>query len=80
MTACRLLNPAAMLICATLLAGGGAHAARLAQPVELPPAVPAPKDIPYPGVITLAVDATDLDRHIFRVHETIPVRVVSRSY
>jgi predicted metalloprotease with PDZ domain len=25
-------------------------------------------------VITLAVDATDLDRHIFRIHETIPVR------
>ena len=27
----------------------------------------------YPGVISLAVDATDLDRHVFRVKETIPV-------
>ena len=27
----------------------------------------------YPGVITLSVDATDLDRHVFRVKESIPV-------
>ncbi len=27
----------------------------------------------YPGTIALAVDATDLDRHVFRVKETIPV-------
>ena len=26
----------------------------------------------YPGLIALSVDATDLDRHIFRVKETIP--------
>lgn len=27
----------------------------------------------YPGVISLSVDATDLDRHVFRVKESIPV-------
>lgn len=42
------------------------------------PALPAapiatPEDKPYPGVISLAVDASDTDRRIFRVHETIPV-------
>ncbi|SHL92963.1 M61 family metallopeptidase [Rhizobacter sp. OV335] len=35
--------------------------------------LPALSDAPYPGVISLAVDATDLDRKIFRVRETIPV-------
>ncbi|MEP7296580.1 MAG: peptidase M61 [Burkholderiales bacterium] len=34
---------------------------------------PAPADTPYPGLLTLQVDATDLDRRIFRVRETIPV-------
>ena len=30
-------------------------------------------DVAYPGTLKLAVDATDLDRRIFRVRETIPV-------
>lgn len=30
-------------------------------------------DVPYPGVITLAIDATDTDRRIVQVNETIPV-------
>ncbi len=34
----------------------------------------APVDTPYPGTISLQVDATDLDRRIFRVRETLPVR------
>jgi predicted metalloprotease with PDZ domain len=36
--------------------------------------VPAPQDTPYAGVITLKVDATDVERHIFNVHENIPVK------
>jgi predicted metalloprotease with PDZ domain len=36
-------------------------------------AIPAPQDVPYPGAIRLAVDATDVTRHVFRVNETIPV-------
>jgi predicted metalloprotease with PDZ domain len=39
----------------------------------VPRAIVAPKDTPYPGTIRLAVDATDVTRHIFRVRETIPV-------
>jgi predicted metalloprotease with PDZ domain len=35
--------------------------------------VPAPADTPYPGTITLAVDASDIEQRIFRVHEEIPV-------
>jgi predicted metalloprotease with PDZ domain len=34
--------------------------------------VPAPRDTPYPGTIALRVDVTDLERHIFNVHEVIP--------
>jgi len=33
-----------------------------------------PRDIPYPGVLKVEVDATDLARRVFRVHETIPVK------
>jgi len=33
----------------------------------------APVDQPYPGTVTLTVDASDLSRRIFRVHEEIPV-------
>lgn len=35
--------------------------------------IAAPQDIPYPGVIRLEVDATDIDRHIFQVRQSIPV-------
>ena len=35
---------------------------------------PTPTDTPYPGTLTLQVDATDLDRRIFRIRETVPVK------
>lgn len=37
------------------------------------PTIPAPADTPYRGTLTLRVDATDLARRIYSVHETIPV-------
>ncbi|UYY56961.1 M61 family metallopeptidase [Sphingomonas sp. S2-65] len=43
------------------------------QPSTEPAAVPTPADTPFPGRIQLRVDARDVDRRIFRVHETIPV-------
>src|SRR5689334_4548584 len=43
------------------------------QPVPLPPAIEQPRDVRYPGTIELRVDATDVERHLFRVRETIPV-------
>ncbi|HEV2652744.1 MAG TPA: PDZ domain-containing protein [Rhizomicrobium sp.] len=39
----------------------------------MPPEIPAPRDIAYPGTIRLSVDATDVTRGVFRVHEIIPV-------
>ncbi len=50
-------------------------ASSVARAVEIPPAEgPAPQDTPYAGAITLKVDATDIERHIFAVHENIPVQ------
>jgi predicted metalloprotease with PDZ domain len=52
---------------ALLLWAGQAHTAATGV------AIPAPQDVPYPGVIRLHVDATDLDHHVFRVTQSIPV-------
>lgn len=43
------------------------------QPVPFVDTIPAAQDTPYPGVMTLDVDATDTARGIFRVKQTIPV-------
>jgi len=48
------------------------HAAPLALP-RAQPDIPAPTTAVYPGVIRHEVDATDLDRRIVNVRETIPV-------
>ncbi len=44
-----------------------------AQPVPFADTIPAPREVTFPGTMTLAVDATDTDRGIFRVRQTIPV-------
>ncbi len=52
-----------------------AHAAVASPgPVALPatPPIAAPRDVPFAGALTLTVDATDTDRRIVRVKETIP--------
>jgi predicted metalloprotease with PDZ domain len=36
--------------------------------------VPRPRDLPYPGIIELQVDATNIGQKIFKVHERIPVK------
>lgn len=35
--------------------------------------IPPPQDLPYPGLITLEVDATDLDHRVFQVRQLLPV-------
>ncbi len=44
-------------------------------PAELPvpDRVPVAEDIPYPGTLTIEVDATDLLQRIYRVRQTVPV-------
>ena len=67
------------LIALAVTAAAGLNSAIVAQsagpqPAAMPPPIVAPKDTPYPGVIRVDVDATDVERRIFKVHETIPVR------
>ena len=74
----RLLVPlacASLLIPALALAqasSGGPRAAAMPPPIVVPGAEP------YPGLLTLSVDVTDVARHIFRVRETIPVDAPGR--
>ena len=53
--------------------GLAARAESPPQPTPAPPPIAEPRDTPYPGLIGLKVDATDLPHGIFRAHETIPV-------
>jgi len=64
----------AVLAVALLVTGSVlAQASPGPQPLPLPPPLPAPRDEAYPGTLKLAVDATDIDRRIYKVHEDIPV-------
>jgi predicted metalloprotease with PDZ domain len=58
----------------------GAASAQLVPPLNSKPTaivkadtIPPPRDIAYPGTIQLTVDATDVTRAIFQVHEHVPV-------
>lgn len=61
--------------CLTVLAGP-AFAQEAPKPVApaMPSPLPAAQDTAYPGTLTVNVDATDIDRRIFRIHETVPAR------
>ncbi len=65
-----------MSACAAALLFGSAPAlAQVGTPAldrALAP-IPAPRDVAYPGVIRLEMDATDIDRRIVSVKQTIPV-------
>ncbi|HEY1629756.1 MAG TPA: PDZ domain-containing protein [Rhizomicrobium sp.] len=61
------------LIACSLVLASAAMAASGPQPLAMPAGIPAPRDVPYPGTVKLAVDATDIVRGVFRVHETIPL-------
>src|SRR6476469_1761651 len=58
----------------------GAAAAQMVPPFNSKPEaypkpvrVPAARDVPYPGIVDLTVDATDVTRGIFRISERVPV-------
>jgi predicted metalloprotease with PDZ domain len=60
--------------CAALMVVSAAFAQTPPLPFSWSPEIAAPNDEPFSGMIRLAVDATDVTRHIFRVTETIPVQ------
>jgi len=71
------MKPFLALIAAAVLAVTPAFGQQVVrsmpQPVASPPSIPAPRDIAYPGTVKLEVDATDLDRRIFGIRQSIPV-------
>ena len=48
------------------------------QPLPIVETIPAARDVDYPGTMRLQVDASDIDQHIFRVRQTIPVAAAGR--
>lgn len=66
----RVLSLAALLLASTTPALAQNSAP---QPVPFANTIPDARDIAYPGTLTLDIDATDTQRGIFRVKQTIPV-------
>ncbi len=46
---------------------------RPAAPTAKVAAIPAPRDVPFPGTMQLTVDASDVTRGIFRIRQRVPV-------
>ncbi len=64
----RVLALSALLFATTATAQNSAP-----QPLPFDNRIPDARDTDYPGTITLKVDATDVQRAIYRVKQTIPV-------
>ena len=73
----RLLLPLAALI---LIAPSAAAQIRNSapQPVPIVQTIPAARDVPYPGTMTLDVDVTDITQGIWKVRQRIPVAQAGR--
>jgi predicted metalloprotease with PDZ domain len=69
-----MISRALRVAAIALLLSGTAAAQNLPTPSPMPADIAAPQDIAYPGTLRLDVDATDIQRRIFNVRETIPVR------
>ena len=66
----RALSFAALLLATTVPATAQNSAP---QPVPIVDTIPEARDMAYPGTMLLDIDATDTQRGIFRVRQTIPV-------
>ena len=71
----RRIGLAALLVSTAFPALGQVPAGNSAPTAVMPAnAIPAPQDTPYPGTLTLDVDATNTEQGIYTAHETVPVR------
>lgn len=73
------LLPLLCCACVALSAYAERDAQPLPVPVPMPPAIAAPLDKPYPGVLSVSVDISNINDRIERVHEEIPVVPGSRE-
>lgn len=64
-----------LLLSAALIAFPASAQVQNTEPMPIPieDRTPEARDIPYPGMLTIHVDASDVARHIYRVTQTIPV-------
>ena len=70
--ACLLLASAAPLATASAQPAPGQQSLP-AEPTAKVAPIPAARDVAFPGTIQLTVDASDVTRGIFKVHERVPV-------
>jgi predicted metalloprotease with PDZ domain len=61
------------MLCPTIRASALAALLVIATANAADVAVPAPRDVPYPATISLAVDASDISHRVYHVRETLPV-------
>ena len=73
MTIIRLAAPLALSLLLVTPASGQAIERSAPVATPLPPAIPPARDVPFPGSMTLDIDATDLARGVYRVTQIIPV-------
>jgi len=71
-------RPALAILLSSCLASGAS--AQIVPPQNSKPSatpkidtIPAPRDVAYPGTLQVTVDASDVTRAIFKVHEHVPV-------
>jgi predicted metalloprotease with PDZ domain len=62
-----------LLLASALIAAPALAQRSMPQPLPIVDAVPAAKDVPFPGTLRLHVDTTDTLHGVFKVEETIPV-------
>ena len=62
-----------LLLASALIAAPALAQRSLPQPLPIVDAVPAAKDVPFPGTLRLHVDTADTLHGVFKVEETIPV-------
>lgn len=74
------MRKAALIVLAAALSIPALAQVQESRPQPLPrlERIPAPRDIAYPGTLTIDVDARDTARAIFRVRQTIPVPAAGR--
>ncbi|WP_097063707.1 M61 family metallopeptidase [Sphingomonas guangdongensis] len=73
----RTLGLAALLLASTTLPAQVRNSAPAAT-APIPTEIPDARDIDYPGVIQLDVDATNVEQGIYQVREVIPVAAAGR--
>jgi predicted metalloprotease with PDZ domain len=69
----------ALTFASPALAQAGAPGNSAPTAVAISPSIPEARDVPFPGTIAIDIDATDVERGIYRVKQAVPVPQGSTS-